>query len=603
MDARLPPGNRPAPTEPRLNSNSEDRPIIRITDLYFRYKRAARPVFDGLSLEVKRGERLAILGPSEAGKSTLALCLQGLIPRMIRGEFRGRVEVDGCLTHTCLPRELAGRVGMLFQDFEAQLFCTRVDQEAAFGPENLGLPREELQRRVQESLSLTGLSGLDHRDPATLSGGQKQLLALAAVLALEPPLLVLDEPVTDLDPLRVEELLDTLNRLGRERDLTLILLGEDLRLTRGCTRIVLLHEGKVAADGPPETVLRQVETFRRLGLKPPELPALFADLGQTALPLTLEDAEAQARSLGWLANIGGGGQGPVAQASRLWTLAPSLNSLPPEILALRGVTFAYPGQAPVFQGFSLSFRQGELTAILGPNGSGKTTLLKLLRGLLKPQAGEVWTAGGEKGTFGGAPGAVPQEHTFRVGFVFQNPDYQLFSQQVWEEVAFGPRQLGWETQEIQRRVEAALTQVHLLDKAAQDPFSLTKGQRQRLAVAAVLALAPQVIILDEPTTGLDYRERVDMLELILELHAQGHTIIMVTHSMWAAATYARRLILLKDGCAVLDGPTREVLAREEALITCRLNPPAVVQLSRRLGFMALTNEEFKFNLREKLRND
>ena len=204
---------------------------------------------------------------------------------------------------------------------------------------------------------------------------------------------------------------------------------------------------------------------------------------------------------------------------------------------------------------------------------------------------------------GGAPGAVPQGHTFRVGFVFQNPDYQLFSQQVWEEVAFGPRQLGWETQEIQRRVEAALTQVHLLDKAAQDPFSLTKGQRQRLAVAAVLALAPQVIILDEPTTGLDYRERVDMLELIRELHAQGHTIIMVTHSMWAAATYARRLILLKDGRMVLDGPTREVLAQEEALTACRLKPPAVVQLSRRLGFMALTNEEFEFNLREKLRND
>ncbi len=603
MDAGLPPGHKPAPTEPRLNYNSEDQAIIRITDLYFRYKRAARPVFDGLSLEVKRGERLAVLGPSEAGKSTLALCLQCLIPRMIRGEFRGRVEVDGYLTHTCLPRDLAGRVGMLFQDFEAQLFCTRVDQEAAFGPENLGLPREELQRRVKESLALTGLSGLDHRDPATLSGGQKQLLALAAVLALEPPLLVLDEPVTDLDPLRVEELLDTLNRLGRERDLTLILLGEDLRLTRCCTRIVLLHEGKVAADGPPETVLRQVETFRRLGLKPPELPALFADLGQTTLPLTLEEAEGQALRLGWLANIGGGGRGPVAQASRLWTLAPFLNSLPPEVLALRGVTFAYAGQAPIFQDFSLSFRRGELTAILGPNGSGKTTLLKLLRGLLKPQAGEVWTAGGEKGTFGGAPGAVLQERTFRVGFVFQNPDYQLFSQQVWEEVAFGPRQLGWEAQEIQRRVEAALTQVHLLDKAAEDPFSLTKGQRQRLAVAAVLALAPQVIILDEPTTGLDYREQVDMLDLIRELHAQGHTIIMVTHSMWAAATYARRLILLKDGRAVLDGPTREVLAREEALIACRLKPPAVVQLSRRLGFMALTNEEFKFNLREKLRND
>ena len=160
-----------------------------------------------------------MLGPSEAGKSTLALCLQGLIPRMIKGDFRGGVEVDGVLTTTCRPRQLAGRVGILLQDFEAQLFSTRVDQEVAFGPENLGLPREELRRRVEECLALMGLAGLDDRDPATLSGGQKQLLALAAVLALAPKLLVLDEPTTDLDPLRVEELLASLDRLSRTRDL------------------------------------------------------------------------------------------------------------------------------------------------------------------------------------------------------------------------------------------------------------------------------------------------------------------------------------------------------------------------------------------------
>ncbi len=243
------------------------------------------------------------------------------------------------------------------------------------------------------------------------------------------------------------------------------------------------------------------------------------------------------------------------------------------------MTFAYPGDAPIFKDFSLSFQEGELTAILGPNGSGKTTLLKLLRGLLKPQTGEVWTA----------PGPQP----LRVGFVFQNPDYQLFAEQVWEEVAFGPRLLGLDSQEVQQRVETALSRVHLLDKAAEDPFSLTKGQRQRLAVASVLALAPQVIILDEPTTGLDHQEQQDMLGLIAELHAQGHTILLVTHSMWAATTYAQRLVLLKDGQVLLEGPTREVLAREAVLAACRLKPPAVVQLSLRLGFLALTPEEFR----------
>ena len=256
-------------------------------------------MFHGLNLAVRPGERVAVLGPSEAGKSTLALCLQGLIPRMIKGEFRGRVEVDGCLTATCRPRQLAGRVGILLQDFEAQIFSTRVDQEVAFGPENLGLPREELRQRVKECLDLMGLAGLDDRDPATLSGGQKQLLALAAVLALAPKLLVLDEPTTDLDPLRVEELLASLDRLSRTRDLTLVFLGEDLRLARLCSRIVLLARGEILADGPPERILREVELLLRLGLNPPELPALFHDLGQTTLPLTLEEAVDQARGLGW----------------------------------------------------------------------------------------------------------------------------------------------------------------------------------------------------------------------------------------------------------------------------------------------------------------
>jgi len=337
-----------------------------------------------------------------------------------------------------------------------------------------------------------------------------------------------------------------------------------------------VKQGEVLADGPPEQVLRQVEIFRRLGLQVPELPGLFYGLGQAPLPLTLEEAEAQARSLGW-----GGGGAPRAAAAGP-PLAPSGGAghggAPPEILALRRVNFAYPGAAPVLTDFSLSFREGEFTAILGPNGSGKTTLLKLLRGLLRPQSGEVWRAEG-----GGT----------EAGFVFQNPDYQIFSEEVWEEVALGPRQLGLGPREVQSRVEEALARVNLLEHARDDPFSLSKGQRQCLAVAGVLALAPRLIILDEPTTGLDYQEQRGLLDLVGNLHAQGRTIIMVTHSMWAAASYARRLVVLKDGQVILDGPTREVLAQEEMLFRARLRPPEVVRLSHRLGFLALSNEEFR----------
>ena len=349
------------------------------------------------------------------------------------------------------------------------------------------------------------------------------------------------------------------------------------------------------ADGLTETVLRQVATCRRLGLRPPELPALFHDLGQETLPLTLEEAVAQAArtGLGEVTEeitptltlpppVRGEKTGSAAAGTSADPDETPATDSAPEILALRGVTFAYPGGPPVLEDLSLGFRAGEITAILGPNGSGKTTVLKLLRGLLRPQAGEVWTAR--------AAGAL------QIGLVFQNPDYQLFAEQVWEEVAFGPRLLGLSPQEVDARVATALARVHLEDRAADDPFSLTKGQRQRLAVAGVLALASQVIILDEPTTGLDHREQVDLLNLVAELHALGHTVIMVTHSMWAAATYAPRLVVLKDGQVVLDGPTREVLAREEILAAASLTPPAVVQLSRRLGFLALTPEEFQVHI-------
>jgi energy-coupling factor transporter ATP-binding protein EcfA2 len=493
---------------------------------------------------------------------------------MIKGEFRGRVEVAGCLTQHFWPRDLASRVGVLFQDFEAQLFSTLVDQEVAFGPENLGLAHPELCRRVDRALGLVGLADLKDRDPATLSGGQKQLLALAAVLSLEPGLLVLDEPTTDLDPSRVEELLETLDRLSRKENLTLILLGEDLRLARHCSRVILFFQGQVRADGPPDQILRQVDTFRSLGLRPAALPALFHDLGESTLPLTLEEAKLQAHSLGWHTF----GQAPLGSQEANQPMA-----LGGEILALKEVSFGYPGGPPVFVDLSLGFRKGELTAILGENGSGKTTLLKLLQGLLQPQTGEVWRAS-----------------EVRVGFVFQNPDYQLFAEEVWEEVALGLRLSGLAENEVRQRTETALSQVHLLDQAREDPFSLTKGQRQRLAVAAVLALMPQVIILDEPTTGLDHREQEDMLALIRELHAKGHTIIMVTHSMWAASRYARRLIVLAAGRVVLDGPTREVFAEEERLAACGLRSPEIVQFSRSLGFVALTPEEFQRQISGKI---
>ena len=257
--------------------------IVKITDLYFCYKKAARPVFQGLNLEIKAGERVAILGPSEAGKSTLALCLQGLIPRMIKGDFRGRVEVDGCLTATCRPRQLAGRVGILLQDFEAQIFSTRVDQEVAFGPENLGLPREELRQRVGECLDLMGLAGLDDRDPATLSGGQKQLLALAAVLALAHRVIILDEPTTGLDHREQQDLLDLVRELHAQGHTVIMVTHSMWAAATYARRLVVLFNGRVLLDDPAREVLADEALLARARLAPPAVVQLSRALGFTAL--------------------------------------------------------------------------------------------------------------------------------------------------------------------------------------------------------------------------------------------------------------------------------------------------------------------------------
>jgi len=551
---------------------------ISIQDLSFTYAETTRPALQHVNGEVEEGTFVVIMGHEGAGKSTLCYSLNALVPRFFRGEYAGRVVVHDVEVARVRVAEMSRRVGLVLQDFEAQLFSTSVELEVAFGPENMRLPRDEIERRIDRYLRFVGLAEMRRREPASLSGGQKQRLAIASVLALEPPIVVMDEPTTDLDPVGREEVLSVSDLLRQERR-TLVVVDQDPDTAVDADQVWLMREGEMVAQGPPRQVLTDLALLESCGVQPPPTVALFQALGWPGQPLTVEEAIALIR------------QHHLAQPRSLQSPTTQTNGRP-IILELRDVDYIYPTRAvEALKGVNLQIREGEFLALLGQNGSGKTTLAKHLNGLLKPTRGEV--------LFRGRPLQEIRrtEMARHVGYVFQNPDHQIFSNTVREEVGFSLRMAGMDAKTIEERVAEALAVVGLSGYEDEVPFTLTKGERQRVAVASVLAAQPQVIILDEPTTGLDYRHQRSMMEMLRDLHRRGHTVIIITHSMWVAAEYAERAVVMKDGRVLLDAPTRVAFAQEPILAEASLRPPPLLRLGNWLGTSGLTLEAMVEELR------
>ena len=550
--------------------------MIRLEGVSFRYRAAPEPALSEVTCHIRPGELVGLLGRSGSGRSTLASTLNGTIPHLVRGDLRGRISIAGQDIQGLRPRDLADRVGFLFQDFEAQLFSTNVALEVAFGPENLGVPRAEIARRVDRCLRLVRLEVLRHKAPAGLSGGQKQRLALASVLALEPQVLVLDEPTSDLDPAGRRDLWEAIRRLREERALTLLIIDPETDELGWADRLIVLDRGRVALSGTPAELWSEADRLEALGVKGFTLARLAAALGLAGRWQDADAAAAAIRAAGW--RVAGG------TADRL-RRADAERADGEALLEVEDLTHRYPDGTEALAGVSCAVRGGEFVAILGQNGSGKTTLVKHFNGILTPTAGDIRLSGQ---SLRGQPLTRLSRH---VGLVFQNPDHQIFAERIRDEVAFGPRLQGLTEGEVARRVEEALEAVGLAGAGDLDPFILTKGSRQRVAVASTLATKPEVIILDEPTTGLDHRELEGMMALIQRLNRAGHTILMITHAMAVAAAYARRVILMRNGRIVRDGPTREIFGDEPGLFDLGLTPPPVVQVGNRLGVPALTLEE------------
>ncbi len=552
--------------------------VVTIKDLKYRYRGQPRNALDDINLDLEEGDFLVVMGPSEAGKSTLAATINGLVPHFFKGKFKGDVVVLDRNTRDFSVAEMAKEVGMVFQDFEAQLFSTNVELEVAFGPENFGVDRQEIARRIDENLKLVGLDSLKDRPPSTLSGGQKQKLAIASVLAMQPRVLVMDEPTTDLDPISKYGVFKIADELRKREDLTLIVVEHETEEAINAGKILLINKGAPLMYGPAGDILRNVELMETHGVMPLGITLYFSRMGSDYLPLTVDDGLRTFKKNKW----------QISKRSYQKLIEKDIEYSQEHkepLIVCKGLEHTYPNGCQALRGIDLQINRGEIVAIVGQNGSGKTTLVKHFNGLFMPTGGEITINDkptSEQGVF---------ELGKQVGYVFQNPDHQIFSDTVFEEVAYSLKLRGADDELINERVTEALEAVGLVGFEKEDPFSLTKSGRQRVAVAAVLAAKPEVLILDEPTTGLDYAEQRSMMELVKRLNESGSTIIFVTHHMWVVAEYAQHVYVVKDGLIMLEGTPREVFAHEEELNEAFLRPPHLVSLSNRLGHTMLNVDE------------
>jgi len=524
-------------------------PALVVENLTFRYHTRPEYAIRDASFKLKSGELLLVAGASGCGKTTLARCINGLIPRSYKGELSGKVLLHGREVSGMSLIETSQIIGTLLQDPERQIVATNVVAEIAFGPENLGLPREEILERVDQAIERLGIDHLRERQTFTLSGGEKQKVALAGLLAMRPSILLLDEPLASLDPASAYEALAIFRRLA-DGGATIVLIEhrvEDALRARP-DRLLYMAEGEVRYLGPVKTL-------------PPAI-------SHHEVKLPAQWVVERVRQLG----------------EKPKTLRPSISpsvSQPP-LVVFEDVSFAY-GEGPlVLHNIDLKIRHGDLIAILGPNGAGKSTLVKHTIGLLKPTHGRVFIEGKDTRQM------TVAQNARSVGYVFQSPTHMLFAPTVHEELAFGPGNLGYKSEEIERNVDESIIAVNLTGLEKYPPLGLSFGQQKRTTIAAVLAMRSKIMIMDEPTAGQDYANYTRFMETLCSVTVKGGKSLLtenfaatlfITHDLDLAVTYANRVLLIGEGRIVADGPPEEVLQDLDLLACCRVRPTSLLRLN------------------------
>ncbi|MFK7806075.1 MAG: ABC transporter ATP-binding protein [Anaerolineae bacterium] len=556
-------------------------PIIQLNNLSYAYPTLApddEPVWvlDGVDLTVQAGEFVAIVGVTGGGKSTLCLSLNGIVPHSTGGTIGGAVLINRENTKQKAVADLAQTVGLVFQRPETQLFNMTVEAEIAFGLETLGLPTAEIEQRIDWALDIVGMGGYRQRSPFELSGGQKQRVALAAILALKPPVLVLDEPTANLDPAGKREVFAAVDRLRQQEAMTIIMVSHEAeQIAAFADRVVVLDAGQVVLEGAPSAVFSPSSQLQILGLNVPQLNQLADRLNhKLGTDLSFKQAEDAAAQLKQLLDD----QQLFLNSDVDIEKPDTLPNHKRPIFTVENLSFGYSSDLTALNDVSLQIADGDFVAILGQNGSGKTTLVKQLNGLLRPTSGRVWFNQKQ------VDGLSIAELARSIGFVFQNPDHMIFTPTVREEVAAGPQNLGLSEAEISAQVDRALALFDLEQYADIQPALLSFGLRRKVSVAAVVAMQTQVLILDEPTSGLDARSTAEMMRLLGDLHAQGHTILMITHDMQVVADHIPTVILMKDGRHIYQGGTAHLYAQHDLLRETGLDRPQITELADQLAF-------------------
>lgn len=558
---------------------SPSNSVVHLENFSFRYDGADRPTLNNINLKVEKGEMVLLCGPTGCGKTTLALCLNGLIPFTTGGELSGTIEVCGFVPEKTPTPKLATKVGLVFQDPEGQLCTLFLEDEIAFGPENLLVDREGLSTRVDEMLSLIGLEHMRAETVFDLSGGQKQKVNIASVLAMQPDLLVLDMPTANLDPIGSAEVFQVIRRLVTEKDVTCIIIENRLDdLVSLADRVVVMgNDGSIAYDGSPEIVFKNgLEIIDHLGIEIPQVIELDLRLSQRSinhsehkLPITVEEMTNRMET----------------QLSKMRITASPTNDKKlielqgEKVIEVEDLHFSYRKGNEILKGLSFQMHKGEMLAIVGNNGSGKTTMAKILVGLLKPASGWVKVCGLDV-----SKTSIP-EIASKVSYVFQYPDHQFVAQgqAVRDEIAFNMVMAGLTQEEINLRVEELLESFKLKDKETVPPFTLSGGEMRTLSVACMLSTNPELLILDEPTYGQDKRRIAALMDRLDQFRAMGSSVIMISHDMRLVAEYASSVVLFNAGNILFKGTPEELFNRPDLLRIASLKAPPVHTLVSNLS--------------------
>lgn len=568
--------------------------IIEVKDVTFAYSGAQRHALERISLAVAEGEFVGVIGPSGAGKSTLAGVMSGAVPHHFAGELYGACLVDGKDTCEVTLTDVSRLVGSVLQDIDAQFVASNVRDELLFGLENFGVTHDEIPARMQQALETVGIEDLRDREIATLSGGQKQKVAIAAILALRPRVLVLDEPTAALDPASSTLAFETLREVNRSAGITVVVIEQKVALlSEYCSRVVVLDQGKLVFDDTPRKVFSHGERLREIGVDSPRVARVSNSLAAAGLCELGEPALSVDEAAALVARIVGEGvRGAVVEGA---CAVPAVLSSPCDssidgdsvaaaassartgepVARFEGVGYSYPGGGASVRALDFEVFPGEIVGIVGQNGAGKTTFTKLLNGLLKPAEGNVVVAGLNTRE-------VPTSRIARhVSTLFQNPDRQICKDTVLDEVAFGLLLQGVSLDEASARAKATCERFGLpLDEA---PFSLSRGQRQMVALASVVVGEPQIIVLDEPTSGLDYRECMTVMETVRDMAAAGSAVVMVCHDMEVVSDFADRLVVMANGEILGRGTCADVFANDGLMQSAFVEPPQAIALAKRLA--------------------